>query len=296
MKPISEKILKDYQVRKTKKQKTAFIEFLKKELPYEVTVEQVKSSRNLIVGDLNNAEIILSAHYDTAPELPFPNFLTPKNIWMLILFNVFVVFIFIGFSALVSFILSFFIVDEALVGLLSSFSLWGCLIYMMKGKANPHTANDNTSGVLTLIEALYEEEIRNKVACVFFDNEEVGLLGSAAFKKKHPEIKNKLLFNFDCVGDGDTIMLILSKNVKEETDLKKAFVSDEKEFLITSSSRTFYPSDQRHFKKSIGVAAFRHAWFGYYLGRIHTRRDTVLDVKNLEAIIEGLKNYVKGTS
>ena len=57
---------------------------------------------------------------------------------------------------------------------------------MFVGKANKHTANDNTSGVLTLIEALHEDELKD-VCCVFFDHEEVGLFGSRFFYKKHKE-------------------------------------------------------------------------------------------------------------
>ena len=60
------------------------------------------------------------------------------------------------------------------------FGLW----WMLDGKANRHTANDNTSGVAAVMElmARLPEEQRSKAAFILFDNEEKGMLGySAAF-------------------------------------------------------------------------------------------------------------------
>ena len=53
----------------------------------------------------------------------------------------------------------------------------------MGGKPNKHTANDNTSGVITLLELMnrLSPEQKERTAFVFFDNEENGMLGSAFF-------------------------------------------------------------------------------------------------------------------
>ena len=63
MTELSTSILKDWQVRKTRQQKTDFIEFMKEEIP-ELTVEEggTGKNRNLIVGDVSSAKIILTAH------------------------------------------------------------------------------------------------------------------------------------------------------------------------------------------------------------------------------------------
>ena len=75
MNALSHKILDYYQVRMRSSQKKAFIELLKAELPYEMKIEKtIFGGRNLIFGDPNTAKYILTAHYDTAPVLPFPNF------------------------------------------------------------------------------------------------------------------------------------------------------------------------------------------------------------------------------
>jgi len=53
----------------------------------------------------------------------------------------------------------------------------------MIGYRNKHTANDNTSGIITITRILEElsPEDRKKVCAVYFDNEEKGLFGSSFF-------------------------------------------------------------------------------------------------------------------
>ena len=53
--------------------------------------------------------------------------------------------------------------------------------------------------------------------------------------------------------------------------------------------RAFYPSDQWGFPKALALAALkRRRFFGAVIDRIHTRRDTILEEKNIEYIVEGL--------
>lgn len=140
------------------------------------------------------------------------------------------------------------------------------------------------------------EEERAQSCFVFFDNEEKGLLGSATFAKEHKEtMKNKLLINFDCVSDGDYLMLIPDKKSfpEQEENLKAAFgdVTD-KTVLIESSKFVYYPSDQKSFKKNIGVASFKKSKLGLYMDRIHTPRDTVMDERNIAVLVSGFKKFL----
>lgn len=299
MQNLSKLILEKYQVRKTKEQKTQFIELLQKELQgYDVRVEQggMFKSRNIVVGNLETCDVVLGAHYDTAPELPFPNFLAPKNILAYLVYTFLIVLVFMVVMAIGVFV-GLLLTDNVVIIMLIEygimFLLLGC---MMFGKANIHTANDNTSGVITLIEALHDDNIKDKVCCVFFDHEEVGLFGSSFFANKHKNImKDKLLINFDCVSDGDTIMLVVNKKASTlQNKIEDSFISEEdKKFFITKSSTTLYPSDQMNFKKNIGVAAFkRNKLIGYYMDRIHTRKDVIFEERNIEMIIKGLKKFV----
>ena len=301
MQALSKKILETYQVRKTKKQKTAFIDMLTAELEadgHQVNVERsgLFRSRNIVVGDLENCEVVLGAHYDTAPVLPFPNFLAPKNLLVYLLF----VLALVAALSLIEFIVgsviylitdSQFAVTLFLYGLLAFFLGW-----TLFGKANKHTANDNTSGVVTLVEALACEELQGKICCVFFDHEEVGLFGSMAFASKHKRImKDKLLINFDCVGDGDHLLLVVNKRASGSWEaLEAAFLPEgEKQVELTKALTTMYPSDQSNFKKNIGVAAFkRNRIFGYYMNKIHTKHDVNCDMRNIELIVRGLKRFM----
>lgn len=299
MTSLSELIFSQYQIRKTGKQKTEFIELLKRELPdIPITIEEssIVHSRNIIVGDLEKAKFILAAHYDTQPVLPFPNFLTPKNKILYIMYAALVGIVFFCITLLIMGLSHFVFKNAELSSLIARAVLGIMLMLMMFGPANKHTANDNTSGVITLIEALHDPDIASKAAFVFFDNEELGLLGSSFFNKKHKEMmKDKLLINFDCVSDGDHIMIILSKIAKEKylSHFEHAFVSnDTKQILITDSSSTLYPSDQASFKCSCGVAAFnRNKLFGYYIDKIHTPKDTVFDKQNIHLILACLKSF-----
>ncbi len=296
MTDLSKKILENWQVRKTRRQKSDFIAFLQSELG-EDTVRVEKSgtfgSRNIVLGDVEKAEMILAAHYDTQPVLPFPNFLTPKNIPAYIGYMLLLV---LGISVpvfIVGFVMGMLGAPAVLVPIVGYGVLILLMALMLFGPANKHTANDNTSGVITVLEAYADEEIRRRAAFVLFDHEEVGLFGSAAFAKAHRDaLKNKLVINFDCVGDGDTVMVILSKKAKHHTGaMESAFVPPEgKHALITDAKKTLYPSDQANFPVSAGVAAFRRApVIGYYLGRIHTPRDTVMDEGNVRFIVDSLR-------
>ena len=86
----SKTVLESFQIRKTKKQKAAFRDWLTEELRqmgYTVTVEKGFAARNVVAGDPDSAEVLLTAHYDTCPRLPFPNFITPRNLFWYLLYQ-----------------------------------------------------------------------------------------------------------------------------------------------------------------------------------------------------------------
>ena len=87
MTELSRVILRDWQVRKTKAQKQRFIEYLQSRLP-GLAVEEGgwPRCRNLVLGDPENADVVFTAHYDTCARLPFPNFITPKNLLIYLLY------------------------------------------------------------------------------------------------------------------------------------------------------------------------------------------------------------------
>ncbi len=314
---INKEIFKRYEIRKTKKQKYAFRRFISdrmESIGYKTKVEKgTFGSKNLIVGNPESAKVIFTAHYDTCPILPFPNFITPKSIFLYILYQL----ILTGFILIPSILLGVLMIivgavisvaggDGATLDIIASFvptvmyfGLIGTLALMLFGPANKHTANDNTSGVTTLVDIMVNmpTELRDTAAFIFFDNEELGLLGSSSYAKAHPDImREKLLINFDCVSDGENMLFALRRGAKEYMELiKEAYPSTESLSVEVLTEGVFYPSDQYCFKKGVGVAALnRSNMLGtLYLSRIHTRRDTIYKEENVSYLSSASVSLVR---
>ncbi len=298
---LSEKIKASYLVRKTRAQKTAFIELLQGEFP-DMTVEEggPLKSRNLVVGDVRTAKTVITAHYDTCAELPVPNLIMPKNLILTVLYSLLLalplIAVIVGAEILIR-----LATDSFWIAYWSGLILFFVLYYFIfiGGRANPNTVNDNTSGVVLLCELIHrcrEEGIRD-VAFVFFDHEEVGLFGSAFFRSRYKkEMRDKLLINFDCVSDGDHILVALSRTAREQYGdrFDKSFASTEKKrVLMERASHTFYPSDQAGFHTSASVSAVKRKGKILYLDRIHTRRDTAWDEENLSYLAESTLAFLR---
>lgn len=301
MTALSQKIVESYQIRKTKKQKLSFIDLLQEHYPdLQIQEGGLIKCRNVIIGDVENAKVILTAHYDTCSALPFPNFITPKRPLFTILYTLLIIVpIFIAVLVL-NMLLNYLSNNYWLHYFLSVSVYFGLLALLVLGPPNKHTANDNTSGVITLCElldALTDTE-RSKVAFVFFDHEETGLIGSYVFKKQYKTVmKDKLLINFDCVSDGDTLLLAATKTAMAtyETQFVESFVSTEnKTVLLDKLEKIYYPSDHAGFEVAVAVAALKHKTIiGYYMDRIHTSKDTVLDEANIALLCSGVRSFVE---
>lgn len=295
-----EAIFPEFEVRKTRKQKTAFIHYLTAHFGDRMSVEEGRSfpkSRNLVIGNPDTARVIFTAHYDTCAKLPFPNFITPKNIPIFILYQIILAlaiilpcFAIAGAAAVLTKplpdMVSFLTTELALFA-----SFIAIMWLMLAGPANPHTANDNTSGVVTVL-ALADMGI--DAAFVLFDHEESGLLGSSEFAKRHRDVRNNTaIINFDCVSDGKFLMLISSKPMRQ-MEWYGAFCAhacevirrNGKDPVIAASRNTLYPSDQMNFKKYIAVAAMNKSKVGLYMDKIHTPKDTVFEESNLDTLVE----------
>ncbi len=300
MTETTREIFEKYQVRKNKKQKSAFIEYvnrLAKEWGYSTRVEKgTFGARNIVIGDPAKAKVVYTSHYDTCPVLPFPNFITPKCIALYILYQVGIIFAILAAIALCIGALT--VLAETL-NLGADITFWateiayfGLLFLLLAGPANKHTANDNTSGVTLLIDVMRElpEDERDSVAFVLFDLEEMGLFGSMSFARKHKaEMKDKLLLNFDCVSDGENMLFALRKNAKKyRTAIETAFEAKNGFNVYVSDKGVFYPSDQMQFPCGVGVASLRSTKGGLlYMNRIHTHRDIIYREENIAFLKNG---------
>lgn len=300
-----QEILEKYQVRKTNKQKTAFIEYLKDRLSkigYDVKIEEkgkgLFKSRNIVVGDVDSAKFIVTAHYDTPPISPFPNFMFPTNIPMFLLFQTFLTIFIFFITWVISIPFAMLPISGETYVYIYEAIIFGFLFFLMFGPANKHCANDNTSGTITLVKILEKmpEKYRNNICVVFFDNEEKGLFGSQFFAKKHKKVvKDKILINIDCVGDGSNILFMSKRKARKDEDLQKIInamqesVNDKEiNFMPRKMKFMMFPSDQANFDKGVGVCSVKKSFIGYYAGRIHTPFDTKCDEKNIEFLSNGI--------
>lgn len=301
-------VVKNYPVRKSKKQKQAFradVTQWLQNLGYPVCEEEGSfHSCNLVIGDPQGARYLVTAHYDTCARLPFPNLITPCNFWTFLLYQIFICLMLmlpaLAVGGLVGYLLHSFDIGYFLFVVL----LWAAIVLMLIGPANSSNVNDNTSGVVTLLEiARSIPELHRKNVCfVLFDLEEAGLIGSASYKKKHKrEIPNQLVLNLDCVGEGDDIYFFPTAKLKKSKERlaplqKLAGGYGKKSIAVRTKGFAIYPSDQSNFPYGVGICALKRGWAGLYLSRIHTPRDTVLDETNVNILRAALTTLISGSA
>lgn len=297
-------VFRDFPVRKTKKQKQAFREAVQsyaEQLGYPCTVESGSlGSRNLVIGNPEQADYLVTAHYDTCARLPIPNFLTPCNFWPFLLWQVVLVLLILGICILMGLGVGFLTGSGAIGSWCGYLMIWAILALMLIGPANPSNANDNTSGVVTLLEIAKSMpgNQRKKVCFVLFDLEEAGLIGSASYRKAHKsQTDRQMVLNLDCVGDGDYLTLFPTKRLKKDrkrlTSLYKACgYFGKKSILVHEQGFSFYPSDQANFPYGVGICALNKRGKTLYLSRIHSKKDTILERTNVNLLRAALITYI----
>ena len=290
-------ILRDFPVRKSKKQKQAFRDEIATYLlsiGYEAKIETGKmGARYIVFGNPETAQYLVTAHYDTPAVLLFPNLITPCSLLPFIGYQI-VVSALIVFAAFIpGLVLALLGISAEAASWIWLLSLYVFLALMLIGPANKHNANDNTSGVVTLLEIAKSmpEKYRDRVCFVLFDLEEAGLIGSSSYRKLHKSQTDKqIILNLDCVGDGDELMMFPTKKLlgcAQKIELLKQITGQygRKSIAIREKGFAYYPSDQKHFPYGVGIAAFRRStWAGLYCGKIHTRKDTVLEETNVNIL------------
>ena len=312
---MQDPILQNYEIRKSNKQKTEFIAYITDRLAKsgynpetDITVEEkgfgIFKSRNIVVGNPAEAEVLLGGHYDTCAWMPFPNVMAPTNPVLFWGYQILLTVMILVSTALVGFVAGLLSGNNGVVAYFAFLiALIALMLQLMFGFRNKHTANDNTSGIITLTHILESlpEEHRKKVCVIYFDNEEKGLFGSSFFYKKHrKQIKDKMLINFDCVGDGENIVTMADRKCRKDAKyalFTEALKQNEAGAGVTYLCRKMkfmqFPSDQMNFKKGIGVCALKKSPIGYYVARIHTCFDTKCRKENVEYLTKAMVEFAE---
>lgn len=311
MQRLKKELLGAYQIRKTYVQKSTFIDWVCRfadENGIDMSIEEsgkLIRSRNIILGDVEKARTIITAHYDTCARMLIPNFSTPGCLPLFVLEQTLLTLI-IGLGGWLAgrgvYVLASAGMHPLASGLLSALAgIAGAilvLLLMLAGPANPHTANDNTSGVLTVLMLARRMKEKPGVAFVLFDHEEKGLFGSQAFIKAHPQAARRFLINLDCVGDGETMLYTGMKAGMRMPQAKRLLAAMERiapEYGMKTVSGDFpkwiYPSDQMLFPRGTAFAALKGKRI-LYMDRIHTAADTVLEERNVECLLRVIEESV----
>lgn len=290
-------ILKVHPIRKSKAQKKDFrddVLALANDFGYDCRLEKgILGPRNIIIGNPKNAKYLVTAHYDTPASIGLPNLIMPCNFWGTILYTMALMAVLFVPADLVIMTAEFFLQDPEMAENVGILFLIVVMFLLLAGPANRNNANDNTSGVITVLEIArtLPQEHRDQVCFVLFDMEEQGLVGSIVYRWKHrKETNQQTVLNLDCVGEGDHILFMPFKKARKDRELMDGLfhISGEygqKQLLVKNKGFLFYPSDQGNFPRAVGIGSFRkNRFMGYYCDKIHTKRDTVLEETNVNIL------------
>lgn len=286
-------VLSLHPIRKTKVQKAAFrddVVLYLKSFGYDVEVQSGDfGAKNVIVGNPKSAKILVTAHYDTPARLPFPNLITPCHAFPFIVYQLLLTVLLFIIPALAWIVAGHF--GQPDIGrYMASVLFFVEMGFMLFGPSNKTNANDNTSGVVTLLNIAKDVPVdsRSAVCFVLFDLEEAGLIGSASHAQKYAGYaKQQICLNLDCVGDGNNIVLFPSGKLKKD-DARMSWLNqmvsnlDDKSIVVREKGFSYYPSDQQNFTYGVGIAALNKTERGWlYCDKIHTKNDVILDERNV---------------
>ena len=290
-------VLSQHPVRKSKKQKRAFLEDVcqyAQQLGYKTAVERGRfGCNNIVIGDPSSAEYLITAHYDTCARMLIPNLITPCNFLTFLLYQLLAVLVVFAPAIVIDVVLLLILEDADLAFSVGYLVMWLCLLLMLFGPANKQNANDNTSGVVAVLEIAksFPQIQRSKVCFVLFDLEEAGLVGSASYQRTHKkETANQIVLNLDCVGDGSELLFLPGKTLRKDMCFMDALRKTAGEYgtrsiRIHEQGFCIYPSDQNSFPLGLGIAAMHKTKHNLlYLSRIHTAKDTILDITNINIL------------
>ncbi len=264
--------LLNHKKRCIRSQKNAFLRAIEKYLTnYGYQFERKKLGAFIKSVNLetkcHNPEYIFLAHYDTGTIIPFWVRWIMKLVGInrMIFLMIFMVALSYGLKHLLPF-------APEPVQLGFSIVLWGSLLSILI--PIPNNADDNTSGVITLVKLLSicKERGIDNVQCIFVDKEELGLFGSVA-QRKHMEqqgllSKSTKIISIDCVGGTNTFPLIIKSGTSSlahtvQKELEKTFPN------VQSTKPQLPVSDNHSFKKygAINISFVKKAVIpgGYYI-------------------------------
>ena len=301
-----------FPVRNSDAQKEAFRDYVLQEtgsIGYFASVEMQgctkpsQQRRNIVIGSPENARVVFTAHYDTPRRALFPNLMIPMNPVLKYIVAFIPVLAMLAVAVGAAFGVRALTGLQGVPGRLVTVGVYaavyiGLFFLLLRGPANQHNRNDNTSGtaaVLTLAEKLAGAA---GIAYILFDDEEKGKKGSKAYAIYRPEVKSgRLIVNMDCVGNGEQFIAGATEAAMNDPAFPALSAALEGiGAIVSSSGKVSMNSDHKNFDKSVGICACSHSKIiGWYTGRIHTANDTVASPENIEKLTGALADFARRT-
>ena len=296
MSRFAERIARDYPVRRKAAEKEAFRTWLGwelREMGYAVSLQSAESAlssggnrTNVVVGDPENAKLILTARYDTGLREIFPPLILPGRPATQAMYLALTPLCLLAASFVFSFALTFALnLPKATLPLFLLLLAAG-IAYERFGPSERRTV-DESSGAAALLEtaAALTPRYRGEVAFVFLDNR-----GGAAFRKRYPVSRDKTVIHVDCVARGDELLILPGRYARWDEKLLDAVLShfestEKKTCFLKTDGFSFYPSENRAFRHSVVLCACEHTALGRV---IRPRMALETDEENLRLVREGL--------
>ena len=272
MSKYAERTAREYPVRFKPKEKEAFRLYAMgalRELGYEPRLQDRETAlriggrvTNVVAGDPETAKIVLVAHYDTALRSLFPPLIMPtRPVTALLYMALTPVCVLLG-SFLLSFALTFAFNAPHWTLPLFLVLLLAALLYLRFGPAETRNLNDNTSGVVALLEtaAALTPRYRGEAAFVLLDGGFGGMSGAKALRAKYPCLREKTVVNLSCVAQGNELLVLPSKYSRWNGEVLDAILDsfengEHTTVFLKTDGLTYYPSDNRAFRYSFAVCA-----------------------------------------
>lgn len=228
---IAEMVTNKHGARMKRSHKKDFREFISEiatSMGYDAKIEKNLFAHNVVIGNPETAEIVLTAHYDTPPNMPYHFVKKQVSIFGVALpvaLGVGVILTRYAINSqnsdLLEFMLNTLQGSTYLLDGVAAASLGiGLYSFGLLGGENKNNYDDNSSGIIALLTLMnyyrnLPESERNKIAFVMFDNEEKGLIGSLCYTTKH-KTNNQRFLNYDCIGRGNRVNVLYTGKVANE--------------------------------------------------------------------------------
>lgn len=244
---------------------------------YAVTVHKSIYGTNLYFGNVEG-QYVLTAHYDTATNMaivyPFIRYFGAR----------------LGQLVFAAIFILIPIVIPNLTLIVYPLLALGLLIGLLI--PNKYNYNDNSSGVLTILEHAEAHLDSDQFFYALTDNEEKGLFGAKALRtylKQHNRIGKILNINIDCVGTGDIFAITSTINSKY-FDYAHEHCSEYRDLLKIKSK--LLSSDHLLFgNKGVMITKVSRAKFtkDVYIPNLHTNRDKIIEHSNINKTLMLIK-------